>query len=159
MENESLLKELEEKFNQLKKEFGFKSSLDDIDLIFFIRDYVLGQRFVSQALSRQICSRIVDTYAIWNNYLHTLIMPQPYSLFHNLESGLFDDAEKKEISTLIKKSMALITTNSIVGLTKDKKLESWFIDEAVNFWKKEFSPALIKIIKKINLGWKESKDK
>jgi len=154
MENEILLKELEKKFDLLKKELGFRYNLDDIDSIFFIKDYILSVKFISSSLSRQICLRIIDTYTSWISYMHTIIFPQTYDIINLTESGFFNEKEKKEISKMISKVIVLVRTNSIAGLTKDKKIEAWFIDEAVDFWRKEFYSFLIKIIKKVNEGWK-----
>ena len=52
--------------------------------------------------------------------------------------------------------MTLVSTNSIIGLTKDKKLEAKFIDNAIKFWKEPFLPELTKIMKKINYGWRKN---
>lgn len=150
-----LLRELEEKFEVVKKELGFMSSLKELNRIFFIKDAVLGVGFVSENLSRQLCSRIVDTYMNWNNYLHSLIIANPQNMFNINESKMFNEEEKKEITKLMTETMALVSTNTLVGLTKDKSTEAKFIDDSVDFWKKTFCPALIKIIKKVNSGWKK----
>ena len=68
MEKKDLLKELEEKFKNIKLELKFNSSLKDIDKIFFIKDAIQKDGFVSENLSRQICYRIVETYMGWNEY-------------------------------------------------------------------------------------------
>jgi len=42
MNNKEILNELEKKFEELKKELGFKSELQDIDEIFYIKDAKLN---------------------------------------------------------------------------------------------------------------------
>jgi len=155
MKNKELFNELKEKFDILKKGLGFNASLKDLDSIFFIRDAVLSVGFVSECLSRQICSRIVDTYMNWNNYLHGLIIPNPNYMLNINESKMFSEEERRKITNLMTETMALVSTNTLVGLTKDKAVEAKFIDDAVIFWKKTFCPELIKIMKNVNEGWKK----
>jgi len=155
MDKQKLLKQLEEKFAEIKKELGFKATLEDIDKVFFIKDYILEKGYVSDKLSRQICRRICETYYSWIEHLHSILLSAPGNLLAMTESKYFNEEEKKEISNLIKKTMALISKNSVIGLTKNKKEETLFIDEAVSFWNKKFKPKLVKIMKKVNEKWKE----
>ena len=155
MDKQELLKQFRKKFAEIKKELGFKATLEDIDRVFFIKDYILEKGYVSDKLSRQICRRICETYYSWVERLYSILLPAPGNLLAMTESEYFEEKEKEEISNLIKKTMSLISFNSVVGLTKDKKEEALFIDEAVSFWNKEFKPKLVKIMKKINKKWKE----
>ena len=59
------------------------------------------------------------------------------------------------MSQLISDAMALISLNSLVGLTKNKKEEAKFIDNSVAFWKERYNPKLTEIMKKINENWKK----
>ena len=141
-------------FEQAKQELGFKSSFEEIDEIFFIKNAVLDVDFVADRFSRQLCSRIVETYMNWNNYLHSLVMPNPQSMINMHESKMFSEAEmRKKIMDLITKAMALVSTNTKIGLTRDKKDEAGFIDEAVRFWNEDFKPEIVKIIEKVNSDW------
>jgi len=149
-----ILKELEEKFESLKKEIGFKSSLEDINKIFFIKDAVLSAGFVSENFSRQLCGRIVETYTTWNHYLHSLIMPNPSNMLNMNESKMLDDKEKKEIMDLLGGTIGLTSTNTLIGLTKDRTEESKFIDDSVKFWNSTFKPKVVKLMEKVNSGWK-----
>ena len=88
MEKVQLLKEFRWDFDKMKTELGFKSSFDDLNNIFFIDDFVLKTEFVSNRLSRQICSRIVETYMNWNNYLHSLIITNPQNMINVTESKI-----------------------------------------------------------------------
>jgi len=154
-EKEALLKEIKTAFEAAKSELGFKSSFDEINDIFYINDSILNSGFVSEKFSRQICGRIVDTYMSWLNYLQGLIFPNAGSIVSLSESKLIDEKDKKEISKMISEIMSIITTNSVVVITKDKNLEANFIDEAVSYWKKSFRPRVTGIIHKVNEGWKK----
>lgn len=151
--NDNLLKDLESGFEKIKKDLGFKATLDELDEIFFIRDAILGERFVSNHLSRQICSRIANTYMNWNNYLHGLVFTNPGNMMLMTEGRMFNDEEKKKMSSLISETMGLVSTNTLIGITKDKKKEAEFIDESINFWNSRFKPEIEKVMKKVNEGW------
>ncbi len=159
MEKEKLLKELEEKFEETKKELDFKATIDDIDRIFFIRDAVCRDGYVGDSFSRQMCSKIADTYLEWVNYLHTFINPNPGYLIQINESEAFLDKERNDIARLISKIMALISRNTIIGVSKDKRAEAEFIDEAVKFWDEVFKPDTLKILEKVNNKWAKDASK
>jgi len=155
MNNKEILNELEKKFEDLKKELGFKSELQDIDEIFYIKDAILKDGFVSENIDRQICSRIIETYMGWTNYLHSLIVPNPQNILNISESRIFNSEEKKEINNMMKKAMEIISKNNWIGLTKNKQEEARFIDEAVNNWKNNFGIKLIKILEKVKGEWEK----
>ena len=154
MENEKLLQELNVNFQKMKSDLGFKSSFEEIDKVFFIRDHILGEKFVSGTLSRQICSRIAALYSNWNGYLHSLLMPNPQNILNFNESKHFNHEERKEISNLISVGMELMSRNSLIGLTKNKREEGKFIDDAVKIWNKKFEKELAKIMQKVNSAWR-----
>ena len=154
MKNKELLNKLEMEFNKIKEELNFNSGLEEIDKIFFIKDYIFGIGFVSEKFSRQLCSRITDLYSSWMSYLHGLIMPNPQNILNISEAKLFSQDEKTEINNLMKKAMELSSRHSLIGLEKNKQEESKFIDDAVLFWNDEFSLGLIKIMKKVNNAWR-----
>ena len=154
MVNNELLKEFEEKFNLLKNELKFKASLDDLDKIFFLRDLISKEGYVSDYLSRMICNRIADTFMSWNNYLHGLIMPNTGYMISMTESQMLDDKDREEVIQVMNAIMAFVSKNSLIGLTKDKAEESRFIDDDVKLWNK-FNPKFLEIMKKINKSWNE----
>lgn len=151
--NKELILEFEKEFEKMKQELGFDSSLEDLDKIFFIKDKISEEGFVSSRLDRQICGRIVETYMNWATYLHSLILPNPQNILNLSEAKVFDSEEKKEINDLMKEAMKMGSKNTWIGLTKDKSEEAKFIDEALNKWKNNFEPKLIKIIEKIKEEW------
>jgi len=148
------MKRLESMFNALRKERKFKTTLEKLDSIFFIRDYVIHENFANQTLSRTICRRIVELYMSWYGYLHGIVMPNPGSMASMGESNFFNEDEKKECMRVMNKIMVHASTNSLIGLTKDKKQEAKFIDDSVAFWR-EVQPFLVKSMKQVNDGWKE----
>ena len=137
----------------MQKELKFKTNFEKIDEIFFIKDMVLKEGFVSERLSRRICHRIVETFMDWNGYLHSLVMPNPQNMLNLMESKLFNQEEKKDIMELMKKIMEISSRNSVIALKKDKHGEAKFIDDAVSFWNNTFQNKLDKIMTKINLEW------
>lgn len=155
MDKKEILKDLEKNFEELKKELKFNSTFEDINKIFFIQDAVLREGFVGENFSRQLCSRIVETYIGWTNYLHSLIMPNPQNMLNISESRVFSNEEKEEMKTLMKKGMFLNSRNSWIGLTKNKQEEAKFIDESVEIWNKEFCSKITKILEKIKEEWKQ----
>ena len=157
MENEKLIQEFEKRFDLAKKELKFKSDLEDINKIFYIKDYILKEGFVGKIVTRQICYRIIETFMGWNEYLHGLIMPNPQNMINLSESKVLSQEDKREATELIKKGMELISRNNLIGLTKDLKSEAKIIDDAVRLWEDEFKSSLIKIMKKINEEWGNKK--
>jgi len=158
-DKDELIKELQEKFKQSKKELGFSTTFEQMEETFFIKDAVLNTGFVSDGLERQLTARIVDTLMNWNNYLHSLLIPNPQSMINMHESKMFNESNRKEIINLITKSMGIISLNTLNGLTKDKKKQAEFIDNAYNFWKQDFKPELTKIMDKVNKDWNKPEDK
>lgn len=154
-EKEYLLKELEKQFAKAKKELKFKASFEELESIFYISDGILKSGFVSEQFSRQLCSRIIDLYGGWVNYLQSLLFPNPNSLLNLSEAKLLSEEDKKEISKLISQTMALISTNTLLSLKKNKEIEARFIDEAIVFWKKTFHPQVVQLMQKIHTGWKK----
>jgi len=155
MNDQEILQDFETKFKEIKKELGFKASLEDLDEIFFIRDFILQEGFVSCKLSRQICSRISETYMHWNGYLHGLVFPNPNSMLNLNESQMFDEDSHREIMKLMAEVMTLVSTNTLIGISKNKELESRFIDDTLTFWKTNFKPKVTNIMTKVAKGWKE----
>ena len=155
MSNSDLLKELDDKFKLMQRELGFKSTFKQIDEIFFVSDHILHSRYVSSFLSRQICSRIVETYMGWNNYLHNLVMSSPGYMIQMNESKMLSEEDKKICLKIMAQAMVIVSGNSLIGLTKDKKEEASFIDGAVEFWNNTYRPQIEKLTRKINDGWKK----
>lgn len=154
IDKKHLLRELEEKFKEVQKELGFETSFEDLDSVFFIQDSILSSGFVSDNFSRQLCSRIVDTYNNWNNYLNNLLMPNPGFLPFQTEAKIFSSEEDKQmIWDLIKNAIRLTSMNSLVIVNKDKILEKKFIDESYNYWKSNFQPCIEKIMKRVHEAW------
>jgi hypothetical protein len=153
MEKEKLLKEFEEKFNKIKKELKFKTSLEELDDAFFVKDSVLKDGFISENISRQICYKIMETFVGWNDYLHSLIMPNPQNILNMSESKIFDHDERKEITELMKQAMEINSKNAVLGLKKNHEETGRFIDSSYDSWENKFKPKLIVMMEKINKEW------
>ena len=157
MEKEQLLKNLREEFKEIKKRLGFKSSFKDLNDIFSIEEMVLQEGYVFPSLNRKLSRRIVDIYKSWLNYACSLMNPSPDNILILMESKMLGQEDKKKISNIIKKISSLISSNNLIALTKDEKLETKFIDDAVQFWNNYFKIEMIKILEKIKEGWDEDK--
>tara|TARA_Y100000034_G_C6908541_1_gene422428 strand:- start:1850 stop:2371 length:522 start_codon:yes stop_codon:yes gene_type:complete len=149
----AVLQELKEKFDECKADLGFEPSLEEIDSIFFVSDWVLESGFVSENFSRQLCKRIIDTYGSWQNYFHNLVMPAPGYIPYMTESKAIGEDGKKDLLKLIAKIFNLITMNTEIGLNKDKTKEREFIDKSVRFWNDEFKEKAQEIMGKVRKGW------
>jgi hypothetical protein len=147
-----LLQDFESSFNEMKKELGFKATLEELDEVFYFRDFILQSGFVSPKLSRMLCGRIRDTYYLWINKLHVWIVPNPSSMIAISENEVFNDKEKEEIKSILKKFLAFTSQNVVIGLAKDKKKEAEYIDTALSLWK-DSKQALLYFTKKVNDYW------
>jgi len=154
-----ILKELKEKFDEAKKELGFKSSFEEVEELCQIKDAVLGAGFVSDGFSRQLCSRIVDFYASWMNYLHGILMPNTAHMVNMTEANFFNKEEKQEIAKTISEIMSIISINSEVKMTRDRKEESKFIDESVKYWQIKLKAKGSELMIKVKKGWEEQAKK
>lgn len=155
MEQDEIISRLEKDFESLKKDMKIKSSFDDLERIFFLKDYIQKEGYVSTRLSRAISRRIVDLYMSWAGYLHGLIIPNPNSMITVTEHNMFEDKEKEEILRLMNRILAHCSKNSLNGLTQDLKEEAKFIDDSVALWDGEVNPKMVELIRKVNKGWTE----
>lgn len=151
MNKKELLDELEQEFEKLKQQEGFESTLDELDRVFYIRDYILALKYVSLNLERQLAWRIVETYNNWLNYLHSIIMPPPHNMVANAESQQISEEEKQNIMQLMNKVLAHTSTSPINTLKKES--QGKFIDNSLKLWN-EVQPELLNIMQKINKYWK-----
>lgn len=131
---DDLLPEFEEAFSAMRKELGFKATLDELDPIFFLRDQAVQQGAVAPRLDRWTCHRIAETFWSWNHFLHRLVMPNPGSMFETTESGDFDSERQPEVIDLMTKIMAFLSRNTLLGVTQDIGGQASFIDDALTLW-------------------------
>ncbi len=152
---DEILAEFEREFPAMQKKLGFKSSLDELDSIFYLRDFIMKEGFVSKRLSRMVCSRILSTFGLWETYFHALIVPNPGSMQNVEESKMITEADKKEMLRIMTQIRELSTRNTITGLEGSDKEEAVLIDDSVRLWNsnKEF---FTKLMKKLNEGWKNN---
>ena len=154
MENEKLIGEMNKKFQELKKKLNLKIEFEEIDNIYYIKDYILNRRYVSNDFSRQIRNVISEIFHSWINYLQGLLMPNPSHLGSMMESKMFTTKEERDqISEIIKKLYGLVSTNNAIILTRNKLTEAKFIEDSVKTWNNYFLPELKKVMIKINENW------
>ncbi len=157
MDKEKLLTELKKAFEEIRKDMKLSVTLDDLDDAFFIRDFILQSGFVSPSLSRMICRRMRDTFNLWTGQLHAWVMPNPQSMISFSESKIYDEKDKEEIINTMKKFMAFISQNVVIGLTKDRKREAEYIEEGMKLWK-DNQDTLIRFTRKVEAHWKKERD-
>lgn len=150
----NILENLDQEFEKYKKERNLNISLDDIDNIFFLRDFIQKEGYVSTKIGRTICYRITETYYSWIGYIHRLIIPNPNSIIETKESKVIENKEK--LLEIINKMTELSSRNTLIGIKKDTVAEAQFIEDAVSLWK-TVSPELIQILEQINAMWKTEK--
>lgn len=150
-----LTKDFEKTFEKSKKEIGFKPSLNEIDAVFYIRDFINKEGYISTEPFKQVCRRIIDVYSMWLQYMHGLIMPNPGNVINMTEAQLYSEEEKEKIGKMIDKIMVLTTSYNSLMLEMNNKSAKAFIEDACSYWKNELSLELKKMLKKSNEGWNE----
>jgi hypothetical protein len=149
-----LMKDFEKEFEKIKKDLKFKATLEDLDEIYFLRDYIQKEGYVGNKLSRQLARRISDVFVSWLQYLHGLVVVSPGNVINLVESQLFNDDEKAEINKIMEKIMAVSSKNSLITLTRDKNLEKEFFDDSVSVWK-EINPKLVQFMERVGKEWED----
>jgi len=149
-----LLEEFKKEFEKEKKEIKLKTSLNELEEIFHINDFVLRENYVSPRITRQIARRIMEFFISWVQYVHGLIIPNPNSMLNLAEAQALSEEDKKKITKVMNKLMALTSRNSLINLGQNKKDDKNFIDDAVATWK-EVQPDLDMAMKKIVTNWEE----
>jgi DICT domain-containing protein len=156
VDKKEILKELEKKFEETKKEINFKPTFEDLEKEFSITDAVLSAGFVSENFSRQLAQRIVDHFRDWHGYLNNLLLPNPSYIAGQTESKLFNsEDERKKIWKLITISMKFSSFHSLTNIEGSLEKDREFIDEAYNSWINVFKPGLIYLLDKVYEGWKK----
>ncbi len=154
-----LLGELKDKFEEVKKEYGFVSSLEDIEKFCYLGDGVLSDGYVSENhFIEYLIYRILEPFNSWAGNFHSWIMPSPQDLGYMTESKQLSEEEKKEISALLSKIYYFIRRARRVVYDPDKKEIGKFIDDAVDFFNNTLTPAMIKYTKKFEEFWGKSKE-
>jgi hypothetical protein len=156
MDQDTLLVRFEEEFAKWKTKAGFKATFDELESIFFLRDYILSYRYVSPRISRVVCARMRDTFTSWAAQLTYILVPPSHSPQLVSESQLFSPEEKDKIHTLLCKINAYAQRNTLIGLSKNEQDEAAFIDDGLLLWR-EVVPQLLEINTKIQNHWATSK--
>lgn len=155
-EREEIILELKKEFEKTKKELGLNLSFEELEETFALKDAALSLGFVSYDYSRQLCSRIIDYFRSWHDYLNNLLIPSSSYYASQTESKLFkSEKDRKEIWELINIIMALTSSYYLIGLSNDKVIQKEFIENGFKSWNDSFKPSLVKLFKKINSAWKK----
>ena len=142
---------IEEAYNKIKKERKLQTNFEELDNFFNITDVIKQEGFIPKYFERFINKRIMDLFNSWTSYLHGLVLPNPNSMINMTEHQMFSDEERNNIMNLLNKIMVISSENSLNNISEKK---TNFIDNATEFWKKNYMPELKKILKKVNSEWK-----
>ncbi len=148
-----ILKEAEKRFNELKKKYKIKTTFNELDRIFYLKDRITEKNLLPEDILGFIRKSIAETYTALVNHFHGLLFPAQ-NLILMTESEAFSEDEKNEIFKIAKKLMAAISKNNLLAITRNKLEEAKFIDECVSKWEKELKPEIEKILNKIYEKWK-----
>lgn len=148
-----LIKDFQKEFEKAKKEYEFKPSLQQLDEIFYISDFINKEGYVSTAPLKQVCRRIVDVYGVWVQYLHSLLVPNPGNMINVAESQMYSDSEREKMNKLIDRMMIISTNYNLFVVEPSKKLGKEFVDEAYSFWENELKSELTKLMEKSKTNW------
>ena len=158
MDKKEILKELREKFDELRKNLKFKSTYEEINEMSYVEDMVLSDGYVSNQLSRKLINRMLETFASWIPELNVLLFPAPYDIGRLNENKTLTQEEKNEITDMISRIFYLYRKNKRIAF-EGLDGEGEFIDEMVRFNKTHFNPFMLKYHKKLEKFWQESNSK
>lgn len=154
-EREQFLEEFDSSYSEIRKIYNIKTTLNDLDKNFQIRDSFLKLGFVPNNLCFFVRARVQEFYSSWIGYLQNILFPNTSSLISMSEGKLFSEEEKKEIGKIVGKMMAVISTNSILSLEPNTEAEGEFIDYSIKLWKSDLNPKILNYMKKVNENWKK----
>lgn len=153
-----LINDFEKEFEKARKEYGFKPTLNELDDIFYIRDAISKDGYVSTSILKQVCRRIIDVYSVWLQYLHGLLVPNPGNMINVSESTICSDADREKIQKLINEMMVLSNDYNLFVLNTDRKKGKEIIDNAYSLWKDNVKDELVGFMQKARDMW-ENKSK
>lgn len=157
MDKKNILKEFENDFKDMQKEYGFSVSLEELEEEFSLKDYILEAGYVREKLIVQVNSLIVDYFRNWASYLNSLMVPNSQSYPNQTESKLFQlEEDRKKMWEMVKECMKFSSMYSFSFLSKDKILQSKFIDEAYLSWVTKLRPYMSEVMKKVYSAWSEN---
>jgi hypothetical protein len=156
MEKDELIKELRKKFDETKKHLRFKATYSEINDLCFIEDMVLSSGYVSNQFSRQLITRMIETFYSWINEIYMWVYPNHMDMIHINENRKLSQEDKKEILAIIDRIMYFLRKNKRIAFAGNSvKEEGEIIDEMMEFNKKQFTPMMFKFNKKFEELWKE----
>ena len=121
MNKDKILDELKKKFQETKKELGFKSSYEKINRISYIEDMSLTAGYVSNQFSRQMINRMVETWHSWIGTLYSWLTPNHSDFISTNEANKVAQDEREEIFEIIRKIMYIVRKNKRIAFDGLKK--------------------------------------
>jgi|GEM_PF-4542866 len=154
-EKQELLKELESKFSDLKKDLKFSSNFEDLEKAFLIKDFILEEGYIAENFFVQLSARIAAFYGEWLRYLNNLLVSSSEFLASQTEIKLFNSEEdKKNVWELIKIGMKFANMRVYLTMQENKIMQAEFIDGAFKAWDTSFKPGVSNLVKRAYEAWK-----
>jgi hypothetical protein len=155
MENDTLIKRLKSDFETIKKEHTIKISFEDLDKEFYLINTILSEGYVPVKLTEFISKQACNTMISWNNYLHSLCMPNPQSMISITENQMITEEMRGKIIKLMTHIMAHTAENNIMILESNSKKRAAYIDASYQLWISNFKPQMMEIMQLLQKGWVE----
>ena len=147
MKQDELVVRLKEQFTKDLPNCDFET----FDKEFLLSYNALKDGFVNPKTDRFVCTCIMDMCLSWNNYLQSLLIPNPHNPTNIEESNAFTEDEKHRFGQLISHTLAFSSENALLAMKMENRVE--FIGRVSQFWLNTYKPELIEILAKLNKVW------
>jgi hypothetical protein len=152
-DKDDLLKELDIEYKKLIEQNGLKTSKEDYEKIYGLKDAISKEGFIPSSLSFYLAQRASEFLFAWYNYMHTLIMPQPGSILQMEESSFISEEVKKSISNEMRKILVVVRKTNLAFSLKDEELAIKSIDNATILWNTTTKITVSELLKIISESW------
>ncbi|MBI4159070.1 hypothetical protein HY500_02310 [Candidatus Woesearchaeota archaeon] len=140
---------IEEEFKKLKYNLPDFRKLDEEFEISNIQG-LEDKRFLSRFIRRKVNEKVIFFCRI----IESILYPQSPNYISMVESRIFTEEEKQEISELYKRLMHYEKESLILDIESDDKASARYINEVFNSWP-EIKKEMVVITKKMQKAWNE----
>jgi hypothetical protein len=155
MAEDDIVQELESRYQEIARVHGLKTTLEEYENIYGLKDAIQKEGYVPLSLEIFIAGRITDIYYAWYNSMHSLIMPQPGSIYQMEESSFITEELREKIRKELRKIMSISRKAGKAYILKDSSLACNAVDEYTSLWKSSTRELLIEITTLLSERWDE----
>jgi len=155
MDKVELLKDFEKQFTLMKKNLNFKTTLNELDDAFFIRDVVQRIGYIGSDFPKFVNARIIDGLMGWSDYFHGFVVPNPNHMVSITQNEILTEEQKQELTTIMSKIMPFVSRNLLAFLNKNEKDQALLIDDAFLLWEKTLAPKINEVATHVQKFWDE----